>query len=280
MTRTSLMTLVVVLAGCSGNGGTPVQDAGPMITRTSLTPPNGIQFDVGRFSPDGTKIALHYSTLGMGSQDFIGTIDSAGANLTFLADAGTYLASTAWGPNGTDVYFTDDEGIARVPAAGGAITRLATPFAAMDLDVSRDGTLITYTTNGSANVRQLVPADGGMGTLRAGTAARISPDGTWLAFIDDGADGKEHFFIAPLASGATATDLGLADTYLASVAWFSDGLSLAATSDDHVEIIGVDGGHRVVYDTGAATGVDVSRDGTKILYRVNGQTGLFVLTGF
>lgn len=279
MTRTSLCAVVALLSGCSGGGGGGMMDAGPMLTKTTLAAPSGYQLGNGRWSPDGTKIALHFSTTGMNGADFIGTLDATGTNLTGLADAGSYLASAAWGPNGTSIFFTDRDGISRVPAAGGTPTRVAPAFAAMELDVNGDGTRVTFTRNGRNDVELLELADGGVSTIHKGNAGRFSPDGTMVAYVDD-VMMKEHFFVYRF-SDRSVTDLGLADTYLASVGWFPDNARFAVTSDTGIEIVALDGGHTVVTtDAFASTGIDVSRDGKKILYRVNGGTGLFVLTGF
>ncbi len=271
---------VALLAGCPG-GGTPDgggTGGGMGVMRTTIPAPSGGQYGNPRWSPDGTKIAVHVSGTGANGADLIGTLDSAGMNLVVLADAGTYLANPAWGPNGTTIYFTENGGISQVPAAGGAATRIATPFAAMDLDVSADGNRLLFTRNGTNNV-ELREADGGTRSLHAGGAGRFSPDGTLVAFVGD-VMSTEHFFVYRFSDGM-ATDLGLADTYLASVSWLPDGLSFAATSKAGIEIVGLDGGHSVIYsDAFASTGIDVSKDGKKIIYAVNGQAGLFVLTGF
>jgi Tol biopolymer transport system component len=269
---------LLVLAACSGGSG-PIDAGGGGPARAELTPPAGLQFWNGRWSPDGKKIALHYSTKGASPADSIGVMDETGVNLTPVADAGTYLATAAWGPNGTTVFFTDSNGISKVPAAGGTATQLATPFAAFELDVSHDGTRLTYTTNGFNEVTLLELADGGKSSLHSGQAARFSPDGTLVAFVDGSSD-KEHFWLYRFAD-KSVVDLGAANTYLASVGWFADNARLAVTSDKGIELLSLDGGRSVLYsDAFASTGIDVSSDSRKILYRVNGSTGLYVLTGF
>ena len=279
-----ICTAVTLLVGCgspSGQDGGTGGDAG-RIKRTELPPPTGQQFWNGRWSPDAKKIALHVSTKGASTQDFIAVMDESGANLTTIADAGTYLATAAWSPAGTSVYFTDSKGISKVPATGGAATQLATPFAAYELDVSKDGARVTYTSNGLNDISLIELADAGTVTVHSGVAARFSPDGTQLAFVD-GLTDKEHFWLYKFAD-KSVTDLGVANTYLASVGWFADGKRLAVTSDKGIELLITDQTpvvRSMLYaDAFASTGVDVSSDSAKILYRVNGSTGLFVLTGF
>ena len=258
-------------------------DAGePGATRTALTPPVNRQFWNGRWSPDGKKIALHFASKGASASDFIAVMDETATTITPIADAGTYLATAAWGPGGTSVYFTDSDGISRVSATGGAVTQVANPFAAFELDVSGDGKRLTYTSNGVNDISLVELGDGGVTTVHSGQAARFSPDGGQLAFVD-GATDLEHFWLYTFATKAVV-DLGEANTYLASVGWFPDGQRLAVTSKLGIEMLTLGQspvGRKTLYgDAFAATGVDVSSDGKKILYRVNGGTGLYVLTGF
>ncbi len=281
MTRAlGLLVATALLTGCPGPGVVDAGNPGP--SRAELAAPANLQFWNGRWSPDGRKIALHCSTKGASTSDFIAVMDETGTSLTAVADAGTYLATAAWGPGGTSVYFTDSKGISKVGVQGGAATAVATPFAAYELDVSRDGKRLTYTSNGLNEIALVELADGGVATVHTGQAARFSPDGGQLAFVD-GVSGKEHFWLYTFAAKSVA-DLGEANTTLASVGWFPDGKHLAVTSNLGIEVLTVDPtpvARKLLFgDAFAATGIDVAPDAAKLLYRVNGSTGLYVLTGF
>lgn len=275
-----MIASVALLCACPG-GGNP-DGGGGGVTRTELPAPVDRQFWNARWAPDGKKIALHLAIKGASSSDWIAVMDESGNNVTELADAGTYLATAAWGPGGTSVYYTDDRGISKVAATGGASTQVAAAGAAFELDVSKDGTRLTYTENGIGNISMIELADAGTSSLHTGEAARFSPDGTQVAFVQGNLDLK-HFWLYKFAD-KSVTDLGLAGTYLASVGWFADGKRIAVTTDKGIEVLDLGAspvGRNVIYsDAFASTGVDVSPDSTKILYRVNGQTGLFILTGF
>ncbi|MBS1151450.1 MAG: hypothetical protein H6Q89_3148, partial [Myxococcaceae bacterium] len=98
---------------------------------------------------------------------------------------------------------------------------------------------------------------------------------------DGGSD--EHFKLYKF-SDQSVSELGLAGTYLASVCWFADGKRLAVTSQQGIELLTLSDtpvSRKSLYpDAFASTGCDVHPDGTKLLYRVNGQRGLRVLSGF
>jgi Tol biopolymer transport system component len=281
-----ILAAALSLAAC-GTGGMTITDAGQTgPTSTALGAPTGQQFWEGRWSPDGKKIALHHATVGSMGVDSIGVMEESGANLALIADAGTYLASVAWAPDGAAIYYSGNDGIFKIPAAGGASSLVKTAFAAMNIDVSKDGKRLTYSTNGSTSFYVLDLTDGGQTSIPNGEAARFSPDGTQLAYVarQDEPDGgnQEHFKLYKFAD-QSVSELGLAGTYLASICWFPDGKKLAVTSDDGIELLTPGQspvGRSKVFDAFAATGCDVHPDGTKILYRVNGQLGLRVLTGF
>ncbi len=279
--------LALLLVGCgSSTGGMTDMDAGNGPTSKALTAPSGQQFWEGRWSPDGKKIGFHHATTGSMGADSIAVMDETGAGVTLLADAGSYLASVAWSADGTTLYFTGDDGILKVPASGGAVTLVKSAFAAMDLDVSRVGSRLTYSLNGSSSISLLELSDGGVTTLGKGGSARFSPDGTQLAYVarDTASDGgnEEHFKLYKFSDKSEA-DLGFAGTYLASVCWFSDNKRLGVTGKTGIELLTLDTtpvGRSKLFDASSATGCDVHPDGKRLLYRVNGELGLRVLSGF
>ena len=285
--KRALMVAVFALAGCGPAGGpTDGGDTDAGVTSKEFAAPTGQQFWEARWSPDGKKIAMHHSTLGPMSVDSIGVIDEGGGNLALVADAGTYLASVAWVPGGASIYFSGTAGILKVATTGGPVTLVKSAFAAMNIDVSKDGQRLTYSINGTNDVTLLELSDGGQTTIGKGEAARFSPDGTQLAYVarktepDGGTD--EHFMLYKFSDKSVA-DIGVAGTYLASVCWFADNKRLALTSANGIELMSLDQTpltRRKLIDAFASTGCDVHPDGTRILYRVNGQRGINVLSGF
>jgi Tol biopolymer transport system component len=115
------------------------------------------------------------------------------------------------------------------------------------------------------------PTDLGM----TGDTPRFSPDGARIAFAT-----AEAIQVMD-AQGENARDVVSGDlSYLTSVAWFPDGERLAFTSENGVEIVDVESGSRSVLADGFATkGIDVSADGTKVVYGVNGQKSLTIIDG-
>ena len=98
-----------------------------------------------RFSPDGKSLAF-------ASDNKIKMMDMATSTVTDVYDAGTFLASVDWFPDGKRLAITLDAGV-------GIVTLEPTPkhvliredFAAKTVDVSTDGKFIVYGINGLKN---------------------------------------------------------------------------------------------------------------------------------
>jgi Tol biopolymer transport system component len=98
-----------------------------------------------RFSPDGKSLAFV-------SDKKINVMDFATGKVTEVYDAGTFLASVDWFPDGERLAITLDAGV-------GIVTLGATPkhvlvredFAAKSVDVSTNGKFIVYGINGLNN---------------------------------------------------------------------------------------------------------------------------------
>ncbi len=102
---------------------------------------------------------------------------------------------------------------------------------------------------------------------------RLSPDGTQVAVVY-GAD--DRVGVLGLAGGAV-TDVAPGGTYLTGIAW-ADDATLLFTGDGGIYSVALDGSGLVMLDDAfAASGLDVSPDGTTLAYGVNGGDGV-VLT--
>jgi Tol biopolymer transport system component len=280
MNKLTLLFCVIssaLVIGCGGDPGPEDEDdEGGGSSFVEIEFKDSLSATEPRFSPDGATIAYVQSDL-MGDSYDLAVMDAAGNDRKTLAPAGTYLAGPAWTPDGQQIFFTSDGGISMVAPGGGAVSVAVMDFAALDPDVSPDGKSIVYGINGG-NLRLVdlanpsTPKDLGA----SGTSPRFSPDGLSIAF-----ESGDMIKRMELASGMV-TDIVDAGTYLASVDWFPDGGRLAITSDEGIEIVtlGATPERKVLRDEFASMNVDVSADGEKIAYSVNGSTNVFVLRGF
>ncbi|MFU8805216.1 MAG: TolB family protein [Bradymonadaceae bacterium] len=258
-----------------GSGG-PSGPSGPS------HPPGGsatLQFDdvrlsAARFSPDGTRLVLSYQD--EDGEYNIATMDTDGSRLELLAGGGSYLTAPTWSRDGTKIIFYRD-GIERMNLDGSDVEPIDNAFAAMGPDISPDGTLMTYGINGSTiRIHSLDAEEPNIVTDQYGSTPRFSPDGTLIAYANAGG-----LFVMDL-HGENVREIATDDlSYLSSVAWFPDGERLAVTTDNGVEIIDVASGSRTQAIDGFATmEVDVSPDGRVIIYGINGQSGLKIVSDF
>ncbi|MEZ4297373.1 MAG: hypothetical protein R3B70_20580 [Polyangiaceae bacterium] len=270
-----LSSLTLPLWGCgpgdsggTGGGG----GGGPEVTELKFTggPPAK-----PRFSPDDTLIAYVQSA---DAGEELGVMTVAGEDRKNLGPAGGYLSAPAWSPDGETLYFTSDDGIKSIPAAGGTAEVVVTEFATTDPDVSADGTRLVFAQNGGPlRLVDLATPDMPQDLGTSGFSPRFSPDGKKIVY-QSGFDLK----IMDLASG-DVTDVLDTGNYLASADWLPEGDRLAAITDDGIEILTLGEGapeRELISDQFAAKDIDVSADGKSIVYAVNGQSSIFVLTGF
>jgi dipeptidyl aminopeptidase/acylaminoacyl peptidase len=277
-----VITGLLLAAACGsgaggGGGGAGGGAAGPVVK--SIAAPTGFSFDAPRFSPDGLRLAVNYRGSSSDELSLIPLGDVAA--ITRLADAGTYLATPAWSGDGAQIFFTHGAGISKVPSGGGAVTLVSGDFnarSAFHLEVARDGSKAVYKVNGGGLYQlALTPAVGTPVELPfTGSSPRLSPDGTRVAYVE------ATKFKTALLDGGEAKDLGGKADFLAGIAWFEDGKTLAVVSEDGVELIPIDNpaGKKLLRSEFAATGIDLSRDGKLIVYRINGRPGLELLSGF
>jgi Tol biopolymer transport system component len=146
----------------------------------------------------------------------------------------------------------------------------------MSPDLSPDGTHLVYGVNGSTlHIKDLDSDDAARALEISGNSPRYSPDGTQIAFAT-----SEAIRIMD-AEGDNVQDVITGElSYLSSVDWLADGARLAITSENGVEIVDIEAGSRRTIADGFATkDIDVSADGERLVYGVNGQESLTIING-
>lgn len=283
--------LVAIVAACAdsddpsdaGTADGEVADAGdgpcdPANPSVDIRSEEGLLYTNGRFSPDGTEVAL-LAWRGLAFEDIV-IVDRCGENVRELGIRASAKAVSTWSPtwsaDGTQIYFVGSEdAIRRVSAQGGVSESVVPSVRAPVLDLSLDGRVVLY---GAQDFRVLdleTRTSTALGVF--GTSPRISPDGTRVAFTRD-----RKIEVIDIAS-KEITEVATFDSLVRlSVAWFSSGDRLALTSELGVEIVelGGAGGRRNIAAEPLARDVDVSRDDESLLYGLNGQAPLRVLRGF
>jgi Tol biopolymer transport system component len=159
------------------------------------------------YSPDGMSIAFSSSRTG----DYeIWTAASDGTHLRKLTSLGGFSASPSWSPDGRYIAFDSNllekPQIRVVPVEGGTARLVAGDMSAMVPSWSRDGRWIYFSSKVTgANELWRVPSGGGKAqqiTRRGGFESRESPDGKYLYYSKNGADGIWRMVLPPSAGRA------------------------------------------------------------------------------
>jgi dipeptidyl aminopeptidase/acylaminoacyl peptidase len=148
-----------------------------------------------RFSPDGRQVA--YGAFGSGrSTSDVWVTDLYAGTTRRLTDDGNDSNDPQWSPNGTTVAYSvsasDGKDLEMRPVGAGNPTVLATrPGTQFASDWLRDGSALLVTEEtGDKHDILVQPADGSTpwsyaATSADETAARVSPDGRWVAYTSD-----------------------------------------------------------------------------------------------
>jgi DNA-binding beta-propeller fold protein YncE len=198
-----------------------------------------------------------------------------------LADRCATFCESAWHPTSGEIYFSRDEAVNAVPAAGGTPRVVIKPFQApRGIDVSPDGQYLGFQAHDlvllklSDNTKREIASQSDVYGMR------FSPDGKKLLYRDFSTDAIR---IRSLENDTTATVIDTSN-YLASADWFPDGNQLAVITDQGLELLTLQASgepaRKMLKEGTALKEVDVSPDGKAIAYAINGQRSLFVLTGF
>ncbi|QSQ22472.1 PD40 domain-containing protein [Pyxidicoccus parkwayensis] len=268
------LSTAFLLAACGGD-----DDDSDKLSRTTLKATSGQYWGVPRFSMDG-RIAF-VRALEQGDTYEVAVMKEDGTDVRKLAGDGTYLTGLAWSPDGS-LYYSGEKGISLIPATGGTATVVYDAFAAAELDVSPDGKLLAYRVNGGG--LYLLDLEGRI--VRElnddGSAPAFSRDGKRLAFIKRSEADVYEIRTLELANPGTSQLVAKDANYLSAVDWLPDG-RLAAITEEGISLFDLSGATpqgRLVRDEFAAKELDVSPDGEKMVYAINGQADLYVLTGF
>lgn len=271
------LSTAFLLAAC---GGDDDGDSGEP-SRSTLNAASGQYWGAPRFSPDSARIAFA-RTSDQGDTYEVAVMKADGSDVRTLAGNGTYLTGLAWSADGARLYYSGDGGIFSIPASGGTPTLESDAFAASALDVSPDGKQLAYGVNGSGLYLLDLAAHTSRELNEDGSAPAFSSDGKRLAFVKSPGGDVHEVRIVDLATPEQSTLVTADASYLSSADWLPDG-RLAVITADGISLFDVSGATpqgRQVRDEFAAKELDVSPDGKKMVYAINGRADLYVLTGF
>jgi Tol biopolymer transport system component len=199
--------------------------------------PSGLFFQVEpAWSPDGTRIAFVSSRDGV-AHVYVMKADGTGTRR--LTDSTRDDEHPSWSPDGRWIAFGREGALFRVPAGGGAATRLGRGFgAAANPAYSPDGKLIAYDYRQPGySIREVyvMNADG-TGARRVTDLRDVSgfvswsPDGKRLAFQSSVKGGLSNIYTVPVAGGAPErVTSSTVDTI--QPAWSPDGKRIAYSRD-------------------------------------------------
>jgi hypothetical protein len=264
---------LLAAAGCGGGGTGPGGGSGQV---RELTFPAGVRGSSPRFSRDGTRLSYVREE---GSVYQVAVMTPAGTDSVSLASDGNYLTSMTWAPGDAEILYYSENGIRAVLPAGGGDRFVHDAFAAIDPDLSPDGSSLVYGVNGGmlqlADLLAAPSTEVDLGPAQS-ESPRFSPDGSRIAFWSGG-----KISLMDLAT-RTVTDVLDTDNSFGGVDWFSDGQRLLAGTDRGIEIValGPPVTRTLIGDVFALMDVDLSPDDASVAYGKNGQPQLFVLSGF
>jgi len=280
-----LAIALVSLAGCGG-GGLAVSGGSGGVGHSrhlqTITLPAGTRGVASpRFSPDGTLLAY---ARGTGTVFELAVMTAAGADSRSLTSDGNELLGMVWTADGSElIYGSADTGVRTAQLSGGPSQFLFDTPDALDPDLSPDGRWLAYGLYDGhlqlADLSQTPPVLSDLGF--SANSPRFSPDGATLALV--------RFPKIQLYDLASQTFTDVIDTAnpLGRVDWFPDGTRLLAGTERGVEIITLGPPvqrRTIVGSVGSSStstrDVDLSPDAASVAYAIEGESTLYVLTGF
>src|SRR6266496_4472251 len=222
-------------------------------------------------APAPGHIAFFSPDCGNSAGSCLAVIDAKGANLAHLTS--TYPGGLAWSPDGTQLAFTNGNGLFIVPALGGTAINLAST-GAYSPAWSPDGTNIAFASYGI----KVVPASGGTvvnlpSPPESGSPA-WSPDGKRIAFSTSSPYSSTGGLYVMNSDGSELMQLTTSVYVMEQPKWSPDGSRIVFTcmfpytSSSHICVIHSDGSEFAVLTTNflGDSAPDWSPDGAKIAY--------------
>jgi Tol biopolymer transport system component len=188
------------------------------------------------WSPDGQHIAFTSKRDGAAH---VFSMRYDGTDTRRLTDSSQEDSHPSWSPDGKWIVFAREGAIFRIPAAGGAATRVGKGFGnAENPEYSPDGKLIAYDYRQPGySIREVyvMNADGShahpITNLRAVSGFPTwSPDAKQIAFASDAGSGYDEIYTVP-AGGGQVKRIIRGPTALIQPAWSPDGKKIAYSLD-------------------------------------------------
>lgn len=250
---------------------------------TVLRAPAGESWSKPRYSPDGTRIAFIRQTPFRFELMVMREDGTDARQLTGDTDGVfDFLDTAAWSPDGSRIYFSTLAGVRSIPAGGGDSVAEFTEDGqrgTADIAVSPDGQWLLFSWNNGGLYLYDLQGDTGRQLTESGSTPAFSPDGRRVAYLHNELGAYEvRVLDLDTEQSVVVTD----KPGLPGLDWLPDG-RLAAVTDDGISLFDLSATppqRRWLNDEVAARELDVSPDGRKMVYAIDGQADLYVLTGY
>lgn len=274
------LTALTALSACGGEENN-ASDA-PVETSTRISVEGYSLVRTARFSPDGTRLVM-FAEKDADTTHMITTNLEGGDVKVHVTEGLDYLSSAAWFPDGEQLAYTGDGGLHRIGLEEGAEPKkIVEAFAAFGVDVSPDGSEVTWTINGQQKVNKATVGEEPIQTFEAtygpeGSVPRFSPDGSTVFFMAGGGfETPSKFYTIAATLEGDPEEVAEGGDYLSNGAWIDDNTVLVIIGDGISKLDLTTRETTQIEDAFAAMEIDVSADGTKYIYGINGQRSLIL----